>query len=299
MVVEFGLEGNQWVRQMYEKRKMWATAHIRGNFFAGFRTTSRCEGLNLKIGRYLSYTRQRELEADFESIVGDPVLLTPLEDIERFAAKVYTRKIFLLFRRVLERASKVKVLSFMETPGSVVYIDGKRLSNMHVWHVSWVSSSSEVKCTCQRMESLRIPCENIISLLHYLEISELPDCLVLKRKKCRQVKCNRRSCKESFEYTKGGSDAERSEDRNESDDNIANVGDPDLDKKHPAEKVTEGQIVAVFANIQDIIRRHAMNQCTVVKVAEQEYEITNIVQMMTLMVAEHSSRKGNDKKLLV
>ncbi|KAL4293447.1 hypothetical protein AHAS_Ahas18G0129000 [Arachis hypogaea] len=28
---------------MYEKRHMWATAHIRGKFFEGFRTTSRCE----------------------------------------------------------------------------------------------------------------------------------------------------------------------------------------------------------------------------------------------------------------
>ncbi|KAJ1422689.1 protein FAR1-RELATED SEQUENCE 5-like [Sesbania bispinosa] len=84
MVVEFGVEGNQWVREM---------------------TSLRCEGLNSQIGRYvhvknnlteflkqfnryMSYTRQRELEANFESIVGDPVGLTPLEEIERFAAKI-------------------------------------------------------------------------------------------------------------------------------------------------------------------------------------------------------------------
>lgn len=28
------------VKDLYDKRMMWATAHIRGNFFAGFRTTS-------------------------------------------------------------------------------------------------------------------------------------------------------------------------------------------------------------------------------------------------------------------
>ncbi|KAJ1391478.1 Zinc finger, PMZ-type [Sesbania bispinosa] len=270
MVAEFGLEGNQWVREMYEKRKMWATAHIRGNFFAGFRTTSRCEGLNSQIGRYLSYTRQRELEADFESIVGDLVLLTPLEDIEGFAAKV--------------------------------------------------SSSNEVKCTCQRMESVGIPCEHIISLLHYLETSELPDCLILTRwtkyaKQCVEGSNGEGSrmidtiwwnrlvgllfdCYEMCKFAgksvdklnateevvrnhlstlKECFDAEWSEDRNESDDNIANVGDP----------------------VRDIIRRHALKQCAVVKVGEQEFEIINIVQMMTLMVAEHLSRKGNDKKLLV
>jgi hypothetical protein len=31
---------------MYEKRHMWATAHIRGKCFAGFRITSRCEALS-------------------------------------------------------------------------------------------------------------------------------------------------------------------------------------------------------------------------------------------------------------
>ncbi|KAJ1379107.1 Zinc finger, PMZ-type [Sesbania bispinosa] len=145
MVAEFGLEGNQWAQEMYEKRKMWATTHIRGHFFAGFRTTSRCEGLNSQIGRYvhvrnnlteflkqfnryMAYTRQRELEADFESIIEDPVLVTPLEDLEGFAAKVYTRK-----------------------------------------------------CTCQRMESIGLPCEHIVALLHHLEITELPDSLVLQR----------------------------------------------------------------------------------------------------------------------
>ncbi|KAJ1419551.1 Zinc finger, PMZ-type [Sesbania bispinosa] len=138
-------------------------------------TTSRWEGLNSQIGR------QRELEADFESIVGDPVLSTPLEEIERHAAKVYTRKVFFMFRKVLFRALKLKVLSFMETPGSIVYIVEKRLSDVHVWHVSWVSSNSVVKCTCQRMESIGIPCEHIISILHYLEIPQLPDSVVLTR----------------------------------------------------------------------------------------------------------------------
>ncbi|GAU28458.1 hypothetical protein TSUD_294620 [Trifolium subterraneum] len=49
MVQECGVEDNAWVLDMYEKKDMWATAHIRGKFFGGFRTTSRCEGLHAKI----------------------------------------------------------------------------------------------------------------------------------------------------------------------------------------------------------------------------------------------------------
>ncbi|KAJ1380127.1 Zinc finger, SWIM-type [Sesbania bispinosa] len=51
LVNEFDLHGNQWVRELYDKRKMWATTHIRGNFFASFRTTSRCEGMHSQVGR--------------------------------------------------------------------------------------------------------------------------------------------------------------------------------------------------------------------------------------------------------
>jgi len=46
MVIEFGLEENSWINEMFEKRNMWATSHIRGNFFAGIRTTSRCEAFH-------------------------------------------------------------------------------------------------------------------------------------------------------------------------------------------------------------------------------------------------------------
>ncbi|KAJ1377538.1 Zinc finger, SWIM-type [Sesbania bispinosa] len=41
IVIECGLQDNSWVREIYEKRRMWATCFIRGHFFAGVRTTSR------------------------------------------------------------------------------------------------------------------------------------------------------------------------------------------------------------------------------------------------------------------
>jgi len=56
MVQKFGLEDNTWINEMYEKKKMWATAHIRGSFFAGIRTTSRCKALHSHMGQYV-YSR--------------------------------------------------------------------------------------------------------------------------------------------------------------------------------------------------------------------------------------------------
>ncbi|XP_057730061.1 protein FAR1-RELATED SEQUENCE 5-like [Arachis stenosperma] len=54
IVEEFGVENKSWVLDMYKKRHSWATTHIRGKFFAGFRTTSRCEGLNSIIAKYVN-----------------------------------------------------------------------------------------------------------------------------------------------------------------------------------------------------------------------------------------------------
>ncbi|XP_057426171.1 protein FAR-RED IMPAIRED RESPONSE 1-like [Lotus japonicus] len=99
MVTERGCEENEWVIDLYERKEMWAAAHMRGQFFAGFRTTSRVEGLHAQVGkfvnswnnlldfmhnfnRYLSYQRHRELEADFASMHGDHVPQTQLKKLE-------------------------------------------------------------------------------------------------------------------------------------------------------------------------------------------------------------------------
>jgi hypothetical protein len=109
MVQECGVEDNAWVLDMYEKKDMWATAHIRGKFFGGFRTTSRCEGLHAKIGQFVNYRnnlteflqhfnqcseylRFKELEADFSSMHGDCVLQTEFHELEKSASKLYTKK---------------------------------------------------------------------------------------------------------------------------------------------------------------------------------------------------------------
>ncbi|KAJ1398922.1 MULE transposase domain [Sesbania bispinosa] len=53
LISKFNLEDNQWVSTLYQRRSKWATAHIRGNFFAGFRTTSRCESLHAELAKFV------------------------------------------------------------------------------------------------------------------------------------------------------------------------------------------------------------------------------------------------------
>ncbi|KAL4275867.1 hypothetical protein AHAS_Ahas20G0150100 [Arachis hypogaea] len=84
LVEKFGVEEKEWLNEIYEKRRSWATCYIRGKFFAGFRTTSRCEGLHSLIGkdtkphydlsefiehfqRMLGHMRFRKFYAEYES----------------------------------------------------------------------------------------------------------------------------------------------------------------------------------------------------------------------------------------
>ncbi|XP_016206838.1 protein FAR1-RELATED SEQUENCE 5-like [Arachis ipaensis] len=94
-------------------------------FFAGFRTTSRCEGLHSVVVRYVgsrydltsfvehfqrcvAHLRFKEFNANYESTPGVPVMQTCIELLERFAAEAYTHETFLLFRPFLSRAGSMQ-----------------------------------------------------------------------------------------------------------------------------------------------------------------------------------------------
>ncbi|XP_034680101.1 protein FAR1-RELATED SEQUENCE 5-like [Vitis riparia] len=114
MVANLGLNENHWVTEIYGKRKRWAEAYLRGNFFGGMRTTQRCESMNAYLNRFLKIRlrlyefvqqfnraimriRQNEAKAEFESNNSSPVLSTKLSIIENHAATVYTKESFLKF----------------------------------------------------------------------------------------------------------------------------------------------------------------------------------------------------------
>jgi len=100
MVTKFGLEENNWIKELYDKRNLWATTLTRGNFFARIRTTSRCEALHSHMGRFvhsrcnltgfvqqfqmcLTYFCFSEVETDFESKYDHFVMQTSLRSFEK------------------------------------------------------------------------------------------------------------------------------------------------------------------------------------------------------------------------
>ncbi|RYR77175.1 hypothetical protein Ahy_A01g001636 [Arachis hypogaea] len=191
MVEKFGVADKRWVQDMYERRHSWATAHIRGKFFAGFRTTSRCEGLHAVISRYteflrhfhrcLMFVRAKEVEADFECAKGDPVMTTNLKQLERSAADNYTRAIFYLFVPILDRACAMRVVDSEDNGSYFIHTVSRYDTPGKEWHVVATSDTREVRCTCMRMECFEVPCEHIIAVLVLNNVHEIPRSLILPR----------------------------------------------------------------------------------------------------------------------
>ncbi|RYR49432.1 hypothetical protein Ahy_A07g035923 [Arachis hypogaea] len=95
----FGLEDNDWIASTYEKKKQWTHAYLCDKFCAGLRTTSRCEGINSSLKKFIKSENcllemvenldrvvkdycNNKFIADYKSLYTDLVLLTRLESLE-------------------------------------------------------------------------------------------------------------------------------------------------------------------------------------------------------------------------
>ncbi|XP_025703621.1 protein FAR1-RELATED SEQUENCE 5-like [Arachis hypogaea] len=198
LIEEFGLEDKPWVNNMYEEKHMWATVYIRGKFFTGFRTTSRCEGLHSVVARYVrsqydltsfvehfqrcvAHLRFKEFNADYEATREVPVMQTYIELLERFAAEVYTHEIFLLFRLFLSRVGSMRVLNIENNNDFSKYIVCKHGRPDFLWTVKFCQEKMIFMCSCLRMESFGIPYEHIVKVMIDRDICEIFPSLVLDR----------------------------------------------------------------------------------------------------------------------
>lgn len=125
--------------------------------------------------------RYRELEADFSSSYGEPVLQTQFPNLEISAATVFTKEIYKLFCPVLRRACNCVVVGSSHRRTKFVYNVTRHDKEGCHWQVSFCQDTLEFKCSCLMFESLGIPCAHIVSILLLLEIKRLPDSTMLKR----------------------------------------------------------------------------------------------------------------------
>ncbi|RYR48672.1 hypothetical protein Ahy_A07g034730 [Arachis hypogaea] len=111
----------EWVKDFYRKKTAWATTYIRGRFFAGIRTTSRCESLHAKLGRFVesryvvlefvtnfqrcvNFLRENENVLEFRSWYRTLVLQTEFVELGKDGRTKYTWEMFWRFVKLLKGA---------------------------------------------------------------------------------------------------------------------------------------------------------------------------------------------------
>ncbi|KAJ1375692.1 hypothetical protein SESBI_50729 [Sesbania bispinosa] len=140
------------------KEKCGATAYLRGTFFVGYTTTSRCEGLHSQLKKFVhyrnnltefchhltrcaKYMRQKEVEADFDSSTGEQLIHTGYLHLERSASLVYTHMKELPKSLIVDRWTKKAKEHFWKSNGvSPQYMQ----SLFRAWYLAMLKSCEEM-----------------------------------------------------------------------------------------------------------------------------------------------------------
>ena len=122
LIKKYNFQNNLWIQRLHADRKMWAEAYLKGIFFGGIRTTSRCEGMhsflnafvNNKLNmfefvtqfhRAINKLRYNEQKEDHLSSYNSPVCKHALKAYEKHAAGIYTCVAFMKFQQELNKES--------------------------------------------------------------------------------------------------------------------------------------------------------------------------------------------------
>nr|XP_027093638.1 protein FAR1-RELATED SEQUENCE 5-like [Coffea arabica] len=198
LVNECGVVENEWVKKLYRRRRLWAEAYLRGNFFAGMRSTQRCEKMNAFLNEYLNekmrlyefvrsfdlaiaWLRHTESKAVHTSENTKPVLTTILPELEASAAEVFTRNVFFMVRKHLNRQGLLISEGWSEDGGSRTYYYSKYGGHEISWRVVYDRSMEKLICSCMKFESKGIPCAHMFRVMVVEGMNRIPEACISKR----------------------------------------------------------------------------------------------------------------------
>ncbi|XP_025703599.1 protein FAR1-RELATED SEQUENCE 5-like [Arachis hypogaea] len=198
MIKKYGLEENEWVLDEYQKRKSWASAYLRDKFCAGFRTTSRCEGINNFIKRFIGIRqsllelvqnlehalrdyRHNELVSQFKTVYGEPVLTTHLAALELCAANFYTREMFGKVKTEIEGVAALDVINEENISTTVVLKVKEYYRGQHIYTVLYERNTENMECECSKWSSEGISCSHMFCAMKRIGLQKLPETLLLRR----------------------------------------------------------------------------------------------------------------------
>lgn len=191
---QYYLMDDEWLQSVYDARRQWVPVYIRETFFGelfgegnearyfdGFITADTT--LELLIKQYekaVASWHEKELLADDDTNNTLPMLKTP-SPMEKQAANVYTRKVFMKFQEELVETLANPATKF-EDSGGVTTFRVAKFGEDHKAHiVSFNSLETKASCSCQMFEFSGIICRHILAVFRTKNVLTLPSEYLLKR----------------------------------------------------------------------------------------------------------------------
>ncbi|KAI8530690.1 hypothetical protein RHMOL_Rhmol11G0079100 [Rhododendron molle] len=165
MVSPYGLQTNAWVVEMYKDRERWAEAYLLAHFFAGMRTTQRCEGMNCYMNQFLK-VRLRLFE--FVQQYHRGLDRMRIADAEAETDEIQRTSALIVARRVEEVERRLYFIEMYSQPESS-------------WTVEYYAIKSRMNCSCLMFESFGLPCCHRIVVMKYEHLLTIPPSLVMRR----------------------------------------------------------------------------------------------------------------------
>ncbi|GLU09166.1 hypothetical protein SLE2022_260400 [Rubroshorea leprosula] len=195
MIEEHDLVENQWLKDIFEEREMWAPPFLTDHFWAGMSSTQRSEGLNAFFDGFVhgqttlnTFVEQyalaqrrkmeKEAEADFQSYKSVVQCVTILHYEKQFQA-AYTQAKFIkiqeelkdmlgIFSEVVEEEGQCKIFQCEEGNGGMEKV---------TFHVEKI----EFTCTCRCFQFRGIVCRHAFAVLLQQRVKEVNSIYILDR----------------------------------------------------------------------------------------------------------------------
>ncbi|KAK9288971.1 hypothetical protein L1049_017442 [Liquidambar formosana] len=198
VIEKYELDGNKWIEDIYDDRFRWAAAHLRGQFFAGMRSTQRNEGMNAFFNEHLTprlqlfefvqhydralvKLRHAETQAEYDSNHTSPVTNSALVSIESHAIRIFTKKMFSKFREELKYETLYFVRHTEDHGDQRIHILSQHSSPEAAITVVHYRDEEKMKCSCLTFETIGLPCRHIIAVMKVERLQEIPTNCILKR----------------------------------------------------------------------------------------------------------------------
>ncbi|CAL5087997.1 unnamed protein product [Urochloa decumbens] len=200
MLDKHEINGDQRFEHLYEMRKSWVPAYFMQRFFPFLQTTTRSEGFNAVLKRYVNpknsiynfvqqYKKIQQMifsKQDLQeavTVTKVPHYLTG-HPMERQMKEVYTRKLFNVFQQELQLSSSYYVVR-VEGDSLLDVVPYRscleELYGPRTFRVTAAKSDGLYSCTCCKFQRDGVLCCHILKVFDTLAVREVPEWYILPR----------------------------------------------------------------------------------------------------------------------